>query len=289
MLKRISQHCLQTGLAIKSFGTMSVATSNAYNNMHPEISETVTQKVTTRMKDDKRQRHLSQLNRLVLMGVPGAGKGTFARLMKKDLNDIDIIVAGDVIRYNIQQKTTIGIKIKKLVDQGELVPDEIVSSLVMPKREELNGRYCLDGYPRTISQCTLLHDSPMRPELVLDFRIPDDVLVMKNINRWNCQKCGEGYNTADIRGTYNGVVLNMPPLLPQEEGKCDKCEGELKQRTDDTEETVRTRLKVYARETEPLLDFYEKQGVLLRWDVINGVQDYPDLVRKVDNFLSTML
>jgi len=282
MLKRLHQNfCLPKGLTTKSFGTMSV--------LRQELYEGVNQELTTRFEIDKRQRHLSQLNRLVLMGVPGAGKGTFARLMKDDLNDVHIIVAGDLMRYNIRRKTTIGLKIKKLVDQGELVPDEIVSTLVMPKLEELNGRYCLDGYPRTINQCTLLHDSPMRPELVLDFRIPDDVLVMKNTNRWNCQKCGEGYNTADIRGTYNGVVLNMPPLLPKEEGKCDKCEGELKQRTDDTEETVRTRLKVYARETEPLLDFYERQGVLLHWDVINGVQDYPDLVEKVDNFLGRML
>lgn len=159
----------------------------------------------------------------------------------------------------------------------------------MPKLEELNGRYCLDGYPRTISQCTLLHDSPMRPEVVIDFRIPDDVLVMKNTNRWNCQSCGEGYNTADIRGMYNGVMLNMPPLLPKNEGICDKCEGELKQRTDDTEETVRRRLKVYTSETEPLLDFYERQGVLLRWDVVNGVEDYPDLAEKVDTFFKKIL
>jgi len=282
MLRRLHRSLgLQNSLTTKSFGTMSV--------LRQELPENVTQEVTTRFEVDKSERHLSQLNRLVLMGVPGAGKGTFARLMKNDLNDVHIIVAGDLIRYNIQRSTTTGLKIKKLVDQGELVPDEIVSSLVMPKLEELNGRYCLDGYPRTISQCNLLHDSPMRPELVLDFRIPDDVLVMKNTNRWNCQKCGEGYNTADIRGTWNGVVLNMPPLLPKEEGKCDKCEGELKQRTDDTEETVRTRLKVYSRETEPLLDFYERQGVLLRWDVINGVQDYPDLVKKVDKFLNRML
>jgi len=257
--------------------------------MHSEILNRGMPEVATQLEVDQKKRHLPQLNRLVLMGVPGAGKGTFARLLKNDLNDIDNVVAGDLIRDNIQRKTSIGLKIKKLVEQGELVPDEIVSSLVIPKLEELNGRYCLDGYPRTISQCALLHNSPMRPEVVLDFRIPDDVLVMKNTNRWNCEDCGEGYNTANIRGEYNGVILNMPPLLPKKEGICDKCEGKLKQRTDDTEETVRNRLKVYANETEPLLDFYEEQGVLLRWDVINGVQDYPEMVNKVDKFMSRIL
>jgi len=272
-----------SGQTTRSFATMSVLMDNQLHQNYSERSERSTLAVT------KKQYYLPRLNRLVLMGVPGAGKGTFARLMRDDLNDIDIIVAGDLIRDNIQRKTKMGLKIKKLVDQGELVPDEIVSSLVMPKLEELNGRYCLDGYPRTVSQCALLHDSPMRPEVVIDFRIPDDVLVMKNTNRWNCRRCGEGYNTADIRGMYNGVMLNMPPLLPKNEGICDKCGGELKQRTDDTEETVRRRLKVYARETEPLLDFYEKQGVLLRWDVINGVQDYPELAKKVDRFFKKIL
>jgi len=269
-----------SGQTTRSFATMSVLMDNQLHQNYSERSERSTLAVT------KKQYYLPRLNRLVLMGVPGAGKGTFARLMRDDLNDIDIIVAGDLIRDNIQRKTALGLEIKKLVDQGDLVPDEIVSSLVMPKLEELNGRYCLDGFPRTVSQCALLHDSPMRPEVVLDFRIPDDVLVMKNTNRWNCQTCGEGYNTADIRGMYNGVMLNMPPLLPKNEGVCDKCEGVLKQRTDDTEETVRRRLKVYATKTEPLLDFYERQGVLLRWDVINGVQDYPELAKKVNKFFS---
>jgi len=271
-----------SGQTTRSFATMSVLMDNQLHQNYSERSERSTLAVT------KKQHYLPRLNRLVLMGVPGAGKGTFARLMRDDLNDIDIIVAGDLIRDNIQRKTALGLEIKKLVDQGDLVPDEIVSSLVMPKLEELNGRYCLDGFPRTVSQCALLHDSPMRPEVVLDFRIPDDVLVMKNTNRWNCQTCGEGYNTADIRGMYNGVMLNMPPLLPKNEGVCDKCEGVLKQRTDDTEETVRRRLKVYATKTEPLLDFYERQGVLLRWDVINGVQDYPELAKKVNKFFSKM-
>jgi len=155
----------------------------------------------------------------------------------------------------------------------------------MSKLEELNGRVCLDGYPRTVSQSNLLHKSSMRPELVLELSIPEDVLVLKNTSRWNCQICGEGYNTADVRGWYNGVMLNMPPLLPKHSGICDKCGGTLKQRSDDTEETIRRRIKVYTRETKPILDFYEKEGLLCRWDVINGVQDYPQLAQKMDEHL----
>jgi len=231
---------------------------------------------------------LKKLQRLVLMGVPGAGKGTFARLMKDDLDNVDTIVAGDLIRDNIKQKTPEGLIIKDLVDKGSLVPDDIVSALVMPKLNELNGRYCLDGFPRTIDQCNRLHNSSVRPELVLDVRIPDEVLVLKTTNRWNCTNCGQGYNTADIKGEYNGVMLNMPPLLPEKHGICDKCGGELKQRTDDTEETVRARLKVYTEETEPLIDFYEKEGLLVQWDVVNGVQDYPQLAKKIDDHLSRL-
>lgn len=231
---------------------------------------------------------LQRLKRLVVLGVPGAGKGTFTRLLRPQLMHCTTITAGDIIREEIKGNTPQGVRMKEIVDKGELVPDSMVTAMLMEYIKNAPG-YVLDGFPRTRVQADHLQSTEFKPELALNFRIPDEVLVTKNTNRWNCVCCGQGYNTADIRGVFNGVRLNMPPLLPKVEGVCDKCGGALKRRTDDTEKVIQNRINVYHESSQPLLDLYEQEGILVNWDVRNGVEDAPELEQQLSQWCDELI
>ena len=210
---------------------------------------------------------------IVLMGLPGAGKGTQAdKIVEK--YDIPHISTGDMFRAAIKGGTKLGLEAKSFMDQGALVPDEVTIGIV---RERLSAVDCaegflLDGFPRTVPQAealeSLLVDLGKRIEHVVNIQVEQDELVKRLTGRRICKVCGTAYH----------LIFNPP----QVEGVCDKDGGELYQRADDNPETVTNRLEVNIQQTQPLLDFYESKGVLKN---INGQQDIQKVFADIDALL----
>jgi adenylate kinase len=191
----------------------------------------------------------------ILLGPPGAGKGTQAKLMVDKWN-IPQISTGDILRAAVREGTTLGVEAKGFMDQGELVPDRVVIGIIAERLKEedsVNG-FILDGFPRTIPQAEALQkilDGLDRAiDHVISIEVEDEELVTRLTGRRMCKECGESFH----------VVFNPS----SSEGTCDRCSGELYQRDDDKEETIRQRLAVYSEQTEPLIAHYEKQGKLRR-------------------------
>ena len=191
--------------------------------------------------------------KIVMLGAPGAGKGTQALNIAKQYG-IPHISTGDIFRANIKNRTELGMKAREYMDKGALVPDEITIGMLLDRIAEsdcANG-FVLDGFPRTIPQAEslkaalLLQDA--RIDYAVDIEVPDEVITTRMSGRRACPKCG---------GTYH-IVFNAP----KKEGICDNCGSELVQRADDKPETVIERLKTYHEMTQPLIDFYSKEGVL---------------------------
>jgi adenylate kinase len=195
--------------------------------------------------------------RLIMLGAPGAGKGTQAAKVAEAYG-IPHISTGDIFRANIKGGTALGKKAKEFMDAGKLVPDELVCDLVADRiaREDCQKGYVLDGFPRTIPQAEALEkaaaDLGTRIDYAVDIEVPDDAIVERMSGRRACLKCGATYHVR-----YNP---------PKEEGICDVCGSELVQRADDKPETVKTRLSVYHEQTQPLIDFYQGKGVLATVD-----------------------
>lgn len=193
----------------------------------------------------------------ILLGAPGAGKGTQAERLQERLG-FTHISSGDLFRENMAKGTPLGLKAKEYVDKGLLVPDDITVGMVM---EACRGKdkVLLDGFPRTIAQAEALKAALAqigdRLKGVLYIKVPEDVLLARLSGRLTCRNCG---------AMYHKVFL--PPKVP---GHCDLCGGELYQRSDDTEETARKRLEVYFAQTSPLIEYYRQAGLLLE---INGDQ-----------------
>lgn len=194
---------------------------------------------------------------LILMGPPGAGKGTQADLIKASY-PVPHISTGDMFREAVQQGTAMGLKAKSYMDQGQLVPDEVTIGIVEERlaQPDCKQGFLLDGFPRTIVQAEAL-DNVMkrlsgRIEAAINIAVPDEVLIQRTTGRVSCAQCKTVYHT----------VFNAP----QKTGVCDKCGGELVQRTDDQEETARKRLQVYHQQTSPLLGYYQEQGILYEID-----------------------
>lgn len=210
---------------------------------------------------------------IVLMGLPGAGKGTQAdEIVKK--YDIPHISTGDMFRAAIKGGTALGLEAKSFMDQGALVPDEVTIGIV---RERLSQADCekgflLDGFPRTVPQAealeSLLADLGKRIEHVVNIQVEQDELIARLTGRWICKVCGTAYHT----------VFNPPAVA----GVCDKDGGELYQREDDKPETVTKRLEVNMQQTQPLLDFYEEKNVLSN---IDGQQDIDKVFADIDALL----
>ncbi|QSX07470.1 adenylate kinase [Alkalibacter rhizosphaerae] len=199
--------------------------------------------------------------RLVLLGPPGAGKGTQAANIVEAFQ-IPHISTGDIFRKNLKENTPLGLKAKEYMDKGLLVPDELVVDLVQDRlaQEDCKAGFMLDGFPRTVVQAEaldrVLADMDMDLSAVLNIEVDQDLLLKRITGRRICRSCGATYH----------VEFNPPA----KEGVCDLCGGELYQRDDDVEETVAKRLEVYNEQTQPLIDFYNKTGVLID---INGQQD----------------
>jgi adenylate kinase len=201
---------------------------------------------------------------VVLLGGPGAGKGTQAERLSQALG-VPQISTGDLFRENLRNETELGLLAKETMERGELVPDEVTVGMV---RERLGRPDCakgaiLDGFPRTVAQAEALEEllTGMGSELAVVpyIKVPEDVLLARLAGRWTCRACGAMYHQ-----------LFSPP---QEAGVCDRCGGELYQRPDDTPETQRHRIKVYFEQTAPLIDYYREKGLLVEVDGRPGIDE----------------
>ncbi|MFF4867948.1 adenylate kinase [Streptomyces sp. NPDC003444] len=203
--------------------------------------------------------------RIVLVGPPGAGKGTQAAFLAKNL-DIPHISTGDLFRANISQGTELGLKAKAFMDAGDLVPDEVTIGMAKDRMEQpdaVNG-FLLDGFPRNVAQAealdAVLKAEGMELDAVLDLEVPEDEVVKRIAGRRICRK-----DSAHVfHVTYNA---------PKVEGVCDVCGGELYQRDDDSEETVRRRLEVYHTQTEPIIDYYRAQNLVVTISALGKVDE----------------
>ncbi|MEG2421227.1 MAG: adenylate kinase [Oscillospiraceae bacterium] len=187
--------------------------------------------------------------KLILLGAPGAGKGTQAEVLSKRLN-IPTISTGNILRTAVKDQTPIGLKVKSLMDTGKLVPDDVIIGIIaerVSKKDCANG-YILDGVPRTIAQAEALEASGIFFDDVVSIEISDGEIEQRMTGRRTCTQCSTTFH----------VIANPP----KREGICDLCGGELILRSDDALETVRHRLEIYHKETEPLKDFYKSRGVL---------------------------
>jgi adenylate kinase len=202
--------------------------------------------------------------RLVLVGPPGAGKGTQAQFISAHLG-IPKISTGDIFRANVSQGTELGQQAKKYMDAGDLVPDEITIGMVVSRLEEDDARkgFLLDGFPRNVPQAKtfsdLLLDAETPLDVVLELVVDDDEVVRRLSGRRTCRNCGHIWH------------LDFDP--PSAEGVCDICGGELFQRDDDKPETIRHRLEVYYEQTAPLVGYYAEAGVLVGIDAMGPVDD----------------
>jgi len=191
--------------------------------------------------------------RLAFLGPPGAGKGTQAELFARRYGFAHIST-GEILRDGVRGGTPLGSKARGYMDGGELVPDEIVVGIVAEKLEGIDGGFVLDGFPRTVEQAEalngILRGRNGSLDAVIYFDVDEDTVVRRLSGRRVCGKCGWNYH-----------VENMPP---KREGVCDRCGGEVHQRDDDRPEVVRERLRVYQRETAPLIDYYKRKGLLER-------------------------
>ncbi|WP_329380651.1 adenylate kinase [Streptomyces sp. NBC_01351] len=203
--------------------------------------------------------------RIVLVGPPGAGKGTQAAFLAKNLS-IPHISTGDLFRANISQGTPLGKQAKAFMDAGDLVPDEVTIAMAkdrMEQQDAANG-FLLDGFPRNVSQAEALDEmlqaAGMKLDAVLDLEVEEDEVVKRIAGRRICRN-------------DSAHVFHVAYAQPKAEGVCDKCGGELYQRGDDSEDTVRNRLEVYHTQTEPIIDYYKAQGLLVTIPALGEVAD----------------
>ena len=194
---------------------------------------------------------------VVLLGAPGAGKGTQATVLTKELGVVHV-ASGDLFRHALAEKTELGMLAKSYMDKGELVPDEVTINMVLERivQPDCAGGVLFDGFPRTLSQAEAL-DKRLESESkaidsVVYIEVPEEELVKRLSGRWICRACQTPYH-----------AVSSPP---KKAGVCDECGGELYQRDDDKEETVRERLKVFMSQTLPIVDYYGGQGKLVRVD-----------------------
>ncbi|MBQ1407241.1 MAG: adenylate kinase [Eubacterium sp.] len=201
--------------------------------------------------------------RTILLGPPGAGKGTqAARIIEK--YHIPHISTGDIFRENIKQGTELGKKAQEYMSRGELVPDDLVIEIACDRllKDDCKEGFILDGFPRTVYQAEkldeFLSENGQKLDCVINLEVGEDILMKRLTGRRVCKKCGASFH-----------VVNMPPKV---DGICDVCGAELIQRADDNEETARNRIDVYNAQTKPLVDYYKKAGVIADIDGAQGLE-----------------
>ena len=203
--------------------------------------------------------------KLILLGAPGAGKGTQAEILSKKLG-IPTISTGNILREAIKNQTETGLKAKQYMDNGQLVPDDVIIGIVRERlsQPDCAKGYILDGMPRTIPQAAALEESGVHFDAVVSIEILDEVIESRMTGRRVCGSCGASYH----------ITANPPKV----DGVCDSCGGALTIRKDDNAETVKNRLQVFHAETEPLKDFYAKLGIL---KLVEGNQPIEDATRDI--------
>jgi len=199
--------------------------------------------------------------RIVLLGAPGSGKGTQAKRLCQELG-LTLISTGDLLREAVRNNTPLGAKAKGYMDAGKLVPDELVIGLIEEKLKGLKGGFLLDGFPRNLEQAKML-DTITGVDLAINLDVNEDIIVDRIVKRRSCRQCGEVYHLE---------------AKPPRGDVCDVCGGELYQRSDDAEATVRERLKVYRERTLPLIKFYGDRGVLV---TVNGQGEIDEVYRRI--------
>jgi adenylate kinase len=209
---------------------------------------------------------------IILLGPPGAGKGTQAKQLVEKYG-IPQISTGDILRANLKAQTELGLEAKKYMDAGKLVPDEVVIGIINNrlKEDDCQKGYMLDGFPRTVAQAEaldkILSESGSGIDDVISIDVPNSELLGRLTGRRTCRQCGQGFH-----------VMFDPP---KQEGVCDKCQGELYQRDDDNEATVSNRLEVYGAQTQPLIDYYQNKGLLRPIDGLGEISAIFDRIVKV--------
>ncbi|MGQ9545987.1 MAG: adenylate kinase [Dehalococcoidia bacterium] len=211
---------------------------------------------------------------IVMLGAPGAGKGTQADILSQRMS-LPHIASGDLFRRALEERTEVGLLAKNYMDRGELVPDEVTIEMIL---QRINEHDCasgciLDGFPRTLHQAEIL-DKALKQRgksihRAVYIEVPKEELVKRLSGRWLCRVCQTPYH-----------IISSPPKTP---GKCDKCGGELYQRSDDREETVKERLTVFFAQTAPILDYYEKQSKLIK---VNGSLGIEGVAREIMSLLN---
>lgn len=213
---------------------------------------------------------------LILLGAPGAGKGTQAKLIVEKYN-IPQISTGDMLREALAKGTELGRKAKEYMDKGELVPDEVVIGIVKErlKQPDCDEGFILDGFPRTIKQAEeldkILLELDKQINAVINVYVPEEEVVKRIINRRSCRECGAVYH-----------LIYKPPKT---ENTCDRCGGELYLRDDDKEETVRERFRIYRSQTEPLINYYSGKGVVYNVDGTKSIEGvFNEIEQILDKF-----
>jgi adenylate kinase len=215
-----------------------------------------------------------RIMKIVLMGPPGAGKGTYASRLNRILR-IPHISTGDIVRSEIHAKTVIGKKIKKYSDKGDLVPDKIILRLLATrlKKDDCKNGFILDGFPRTINQAEIF-ENIINVDVVINLEVSDKIVITRLSNRIVCKDCG--------------LIFNLLTLKPKKDGLCDNCEGQLYQRIDDKIETIQDRLGVYRKETKPLMEYYDKKGILENITCINLLTTPESIIEKILNIIKKL-
>lgn len=200
------------------------------------------------------------MKRILLFGAPGAGKGSVASLLSARLS-FPTISTGDLVRAEIRGQTEIGREVQEIIALGELVPDRVIIGMLARRLDQADVKsgYILDGFPRTPAQAQALASLPADEERAIFLEAGEDVVVERLLARLTCQKCG--------------AIYNRKGRMPAQTGICDLCGGTVTARSDDNEASIRQRLQVYLRETQPVIDYYQQKGLLRTIDGVGTVEE----------------